>query len=419
VNGDARIQAFPDSGISKRGEQVTEVISVRFENNNKVFFFDPGGLTVRRGAHVIVDTAKGRNYGECVYGNHNVEDSAVILPLRPVVRIATDDDVQRVLENSDKRTEAFACCKKKIAEYKLSMKLVSVEYSFDGNKLVFYFTADSRVDFRGLVRDMAVMFKTRIEMRQVGVRDEARVIGGLGVCGRPFCCSQFLHNFHPVSIKMAKTQGLSLNPTKISGACGRLMCCLKYEEAAYVDIVKRAPKTDSFVETPTGKGTIVSVNLLRGYARVRLEEGADTTLKTFGFDEMMVLGGKLRRAEYIAAKAEGRLKEAGFSEQPPPELAALAKRDTSKLDAVLSSLSDVDGQAGADVASAGRQSAPQPRVKPDARDKLERTMASKGAREPHDDVIHAKDHAQQKKSKKRKNPPGGGGARKSKPPDTP
>jgi cell fate regulator YaaT (PSP1 superfamily) len=399
---------------------VTEVVSVRFENNNKVFFFNPGGLTVRRGDGVIVNTSKGRNYGECVYGNHNVEESAVVAPLRPVIRIATDGDRQRVLENSEKKTGAFEYCKKKIAEYKLPMKAVSVEYSFDGNKLVFYFTASSRVDFRNLVRDMAAVFKARIEMRQVGVRDEARVVGGLGVCGRPFCCTQFLHNFHPVSIKMAKTQGLSLNPTKISGACGRLMCCLKYEEAAYVDIVKRAPKTDSFVETPTGKGTIVSVNLLRGSARVRLEEGTDTTLKTFGFDEMVVLGGKLRRAEYVAAKAEGRLKEAGFSEAPPPELAALAKHDTRKLDEVLSSLSGgAEIESDAEIESGverGRRPAPTRRAVPDARDKLERTIGSKGVRAQHEDIIHAKDHARPKKGKKWKGT--GGGAHKGKSPDT-
>ncbi|MDR1589689.1 MAG: stage 0 sporulation family protein [Oscillospiraceae bacterium] len=397
---------------------MTEVISVRFDNN-KVFFFDPGGLTVKRGAGVIVDTVKGRNFGECVYGNHSVEDSAIVKPLRPVVRLATDDDRRRVVENSEKKTEAFTVCRRKIAEYKLPMKLVSIEYSFDGNKLVFYFTANSRVDFRELVKEMAATFKTRIELRQIGVRDEARVVGGLGICGRPFCCSQFLRNFHPVSIKMAKTQGLSLNPTKISGACGRLMCCLKYEEAAYVDIVKQAPKTDSFVETPSGKGTIVSVNLLRGNARVRLEDGTDTALKTFDFGEMVVLGGKLRRAEYVAAKAEGRLKEAGFSEQPPPELAALAKHDVSKLDEVLFSLSGDSGKESAAGAARVPRPAPQPHVRPDARDKLDRTLSSKPTREPRDDIIFAKDNARQKKGKRWKDQGGGGAARKNKPPKTP
>jgi cell fate regulator YaaT (PSP1 superfamily) len=313
-----------------------------------VFFFDPCGLSVARGDSVVVNTVNGQNFGECVYGNHAVDDTAVVKPLRPVVRIATEEDKRRVREYESKKPEALASCRRKVAEYGLAMKLINVEYSFDGNKLVFYVTAEHRVDFRSLVRDMATTFKTRIELRQIGVRDEARMVGGLGICGKPFCCTQFLGSFHPVSIKMAKMQGLSLNPAKISGACGRLLCCLKYEEEAYVDIVKRAPKADSFVETPSGKGSIVSVNLLRGNARVRLEDGTDTTLKTFGFEEMVVLGGKSRRAEYIAAKAEGRVKEAGFSEQILPELAALAKRETNKLDEVLSSLSTGNKQGQSD-----------------------------------------------------------------------
>ncbi|MDR2665432.1 MAG: stage 0 sporulation family protein [Oscillospiraceae bacterium] len=339
-----------------------DVISVRFENNNKVFFFDPQGLRVERGENVVVDTVNGVNYGACVYGNHSVDDTAVVLPLRRVIRVATHEDHKRMQEFSEKKPEALECCRRKAAEYGLDMKVINVEYSFDGNKLVFYFTAEKRVDFRELVRDMASTFKTRIELRQVGVRDEARMVGGLGVCGKPFCCTQFLHNFHPVSIKMAKTQGLSLNPAKISGSCGRLLCCLKYEEAAYADVVKRAPKPDSFVETPSGKGTITSVNLLRGNAKVRLEDGSDTALKTFSFDEMVVLGGKSRRAEYIAAKAEGKVKEAGFSEHILPELAALAKRDTKKLDAVLSSISSEPKEPGPEPAAPVHKSA-QPRAK--------------------------------------------------------
>jgi cell fate regulator YaaT (PSP1 superfamily) len=386
---------------------VTEVVSIRFENNNKVFFFDPGDMRIDRGADVVVETAKGQNYGECVYGNHSVEDSAIVNPLRPVVRLATEDDRRRVRENLDKKDEAFACCQKKIAEYRLPMKLISVEYSFDGNKLVFCFTAESRVDFRTLVRDMAATFRTRIELRQVGVRDEARMVGGLGICGRPFCCSQFLHNFHPVSIKMAKIQGLSLNPTKISGACGRLMCCLKYEEEAYVDIVKRAPKADAFVETPTGKGSIASVNLLRGNARVRLEDTADTTLKTYAFDEMIVLGGKSRRAEYIAAKAEGRLKEAGFSEETPPELAALAKRDAQSIDDVLSSLNT----GGGEPARGRQRRQPQTRVKQEPRDKPVKAAEPEKLELPDDDVP-ARERGYPKKNKKWKGKRAGGAAGK-------
>lgn len=302
---------------------MTEVISVRFNGRGKIYYFDPSGLVVKKGEDVIVETAKGLEYGDCIYGNHPVDDSTVVKPLRPVVRVATDADKQSVQAGREKEKEAFEYCQKKIVEFGLEMKLVNVEYGFDGNKILFFFTSEGRVDFRDLVKDLAGVFRARIELRQIGVRDEAKMLGGLGVCGKPFCCTQFLNEFHPVSIKMAKTQGLSLNPTKISGTCGRLMCCLKYEECAYEDLVKKAPKTDAFVETPSGKGTVVNVNLLRGNAKVRLEEGLDTTLKNFTFDELVVLGGKGRRAEYIAAKAEGRLEEAGFKVTPPPELKRL------------------------------------------------------------------------------------------------
>lgn len=296
---------------------MTEVISVRFKNKGKIYYFDPAGLNLPSCVNVIVETAKGLEYAECTYGNHFVESSVIIPPLRPVVRTATAEDDKKSAENKAKESEAFEFCQKKITEHKLDMKLVDVEFSFEGSKILFFFTSDGRVDFRELVKDLASVFKTRIELRQIGVRDEARMLGGLGICGKPFCCEQFLDEFHPVSIKMAKTQGLSLNPVKISGTCGRLMCCLKYEEAAYEDIVKRAPKIDAFVETPSGKGSVINVNLLRGNAKVRLEDGNDTTLKTYTFDELDVLGGKARRAEYIAAKAEGKLAQAGFTEKPP------------------------------------------------------------------------------------------------------
>lgn len=293
---------------------MTEVISVRFKDKGKIYFFDPAGLTVQTGASVIVETAKGQEFAECAVGNHHVSDTALIPPLRPVLRVATTDDIKREHDNKLREKDAFVFCQKKIEDHGLEMKLVDVEYSFDGSKILFFFTSDGRVDFRELVKDLAAAFRTRIELRQIGVRDEAKMLGGLGICGKPFCCSQFLDEFHPVSIKMAKTQGLSLNPTKISGTCGRLMCCLKYEQVAYEDLVKKAPKNDAFVDTPSGKGSIVNINLLRGTAKVRLEDVNDATLKTFPFDELEVLGGKARRAEYIAAKAEGRLEEAGFKE---------------------------------------------------------------------------------------------------------
>jgi len=295
---------------------LTEIVSVRFNEFGKSYFFDPSGIDIPQGEMVVVETAKGLEYGECVRSNHQVEDDTVIQPLRPVVRIATDADNKSAEAGKEKEKEAFDYCQKKINDFGLEMKLVSVEYGFEGNKILFFFTSDGRVDFRELVKDLAGMFRARIELRQIGVRDEAKMLGGLGVCGKQFCCSQFLTEFHPVSIKMAKTQGLSLNPSKISGACGRLMCCLKYEEVAYEDLVKKAPKIGAFVETPFGKGSVINVNILRGNAKVRLEDGYDTTLKAFTFEELDILGGKGRRAEYITAKAEGRLEEAGFTVSP-------------------------------------------------------------------------------------------------------
>ena len=289
---------------------MTEVVSVRFRNKGKVYYFDPAGITVDKGQNVVVETSKGLEYAECVRGNHSVDDGALIPPLRPIVRIATEEDTRIARENRQKEVEAMAICREKIAGRQLEMKLVDVEYNFEGNKILFFFTSDGRVDFRDLVKDLAAVFKTRIELRQIGVRDEARMLGGLGICGKPFCCAQFLDDFQPVSIKMAKTQGLSLNPTKISGTCGRLMCCLKYEQEAYEDLVKNVPKVDCFVDTPAGKGTIVDVNLLRGRVRVRLEDAADTAFKTYDASEVEVLGGKAKRNEYLAQKAEERqLKE--------------------------------------------------------------------------------------------------------------
>ena len=315
---------------------MTEIVSIRFNERGKAYFFDPSGLTVTKGEKVVVETAKGLEYGECVRGNHQVEDDAVVQPLRPVVRIATDADNRSAQAGKEKEKEAFDYCKEKIEDFNLEMKLVNVEYGFEGNKVLFFFTSDGRVDFRELVKDLAGRFRARIELRQIGVRDEAKMLGGLGVCGKQFCCSQFLNEFHPVSIKMAKTQGLSLNPTKISGTCGRLMCCLKYEENAYEDLVKKAPKIGAFVETPSGKGSVINVNLLRGNAKIRLEDRYDTTLKTFTFDEFDVLGGKGRRAEYITARDEGRLEEAGFTVSPPPGLVRTLEsvNDTSADDSV-------------------------------------------------------------------------------------
>ena len=251
---------------------MTEVISVRFRNGCKEYYFDPKGLEIQAGQNVIVETAQGPEFAQCARGNHQVEDDQVVKPLRGVVRIATDNDCHTAAYNRGREKEAFDICRRKIQQHKLEMKLVRVECSFDGSKILFFFTADGRVDFRELVKDLAGVFRSRIELRQIGVRDEAKMLGGLGICGRPFCCSQFMDEFLPVSIKMAKTQSLSLNPTKISGTCGRLMCCLKYEQDAYEDAVKRMPKNDSFVLTPDGTGNVSDINLLKETVNVRLDD---------------------------------------------------------------------------------------------------------------------------------------------------
>ena len=291
---------------------MTEVISVRFRGGCKNYYFDPKGAAVKMGDQVIVETAQGPEFATCTEGNHEVDDSAIVRPLCAVLRMATESDCRTVEYNKKKEREAFDICERKIAAHGLEMKLVNVSASFDGNKIIFYFTADGRVDFRELVRDLASVFRARIELRQIGVRDEAKMIGGLGICGRPFCCSQFLDGFLPVSIKMAKTQNLSLNPTKISGTCGRLMCCLKYEQEAYEDLVKHAPKQESFVETPDGAGTVAGINLLRQTAQVRLESDPESPRTYHNCELCVIRSGKGKRPE-------------GYVEPPLEELAKLRR----------------------------------------------------------------------------------------------
>ena len=274
---------------------MTEVIGVRFRGGCKEYYFDPHGITVEPNQFVIVETAQGLEYAQCVSGNHEVEDDSVVQPLRPLVRVATENDDRTYAYNKTREKNAFEVCQKKIAERGLDMKLVRVESNFDGSKIIFFFTSDGRVDFRELVRDLAGVFRARIELRQIGVRDEAKMLGGLGICGRPFCCSQFLDDFVPVSIKMAKTQNLSLNPTKISGTCGRLMCCLKYEQEAYEDLLKTAPKNESFVDTPDGRGTVTEVNLLRQCVKVRMEEHPETIGSYANSDIYVIRSGKARK----------------------------------------------------------------------------------------------------------------------------
>lgn len=283
---------------------MTEVISVKFKNRGKSYFFSPNGKTVKQGEQVIVETSKGLEIADCCRGNHMVEDTAVVQPLRPVVRIATRDDLRVAEINKKREKEAFEICQQKIAEHGLDMKLVDVECNFEGNKTMFFFTSDGRVDFRELVKDLAGIFRNRIELRQIGVRDEAKMLGGLGICGRPFCCSKFIDEFQPVSTKMAKMQSMSLNPSKISGSCGRLMCCLRYEQEAYEDLVKSVPKQGAFVETPAGYGTVAQVNLLRQLVKVKLDGEGDDTVRTY-------------RAVEVAAVPGGRPKD---GETPPSVL---------------------------------------------------------------------------------------------------
>ena len=266
-----------------------EVIGVRFKSVGKVYFFDPNQISFRVGDRAIVETTRGIECGEVVMPNREVADDKIVKPLKAVIRAATAEDLARVEENRRKEKEAFRICLKKIADHGLGMKLIDVEYTFDNNKVLFYFTADGRVDFRELVKDLASVFRTRIELRQIGVRDEAKMLGGLGVCGKPFCCSTFLGDFQPVSIKMAKEQGLSLNPTKISGTCGRLMCCLKYEQEAYEDLLRKTPKTGAYVSTPDGNGVVDDANLLTGLLKVRLDGAQDTIPKEYHRDVVKVL----------------------------------------------------------------------------------------------------------------------------------
>ena len=291
---------------------MVEIIGVRFKSGGKQYYFDPAGLEVQPGQGVIVETSRGLEYGECAQGNTQVEEETVVQPLRPLVRIAMEEDEKTVEKNREKEAKAFQICQEKIAAHGLEMKLVEAEYSFEGNKVLFFFTAEGRVDFRALVKDLASTIHARIELRQIGVRDEAKMLGGLGICGRPFCCAQFLDEFQPVSIKMAKTQNLSLNPTKISGTCGRLMCCLKYEQEAYEDLVKHTPKQESFVETPDGAGTVSSVNLLRQQVQVRLDSAPDTPKCYHNCEICVVRNGKGKRPE-------------GYVEPPLEELAKLRR----------------------------------------------------------------------------------------------
>ncbi len=280
--------------------ETVEVVDIQFRPGQKIYYFSPAGIPCQPGDHVIIDTARGPEYGIVAGGNHTISGSEVVSPLRSVLRIANAQDEKILQENRAKEKRAHDICLQKIAEHGLDMQLVSAECAFDGSKILFFFTADERVDFRELVKNLASIFHTRIELRQIGVRDKAKMVGGLGICGRPFCCASFLDDFQPVSIKMAKTQNLSLNPTKISGTCGRLMCCLKYEQDAYEDLLRRTPKEESFVDTPDGRGTIIEVSLLRQKVKVRMEADPET-VSQFHVDDIAVWrNGKAKKNEEAA-----------------------------------------------------------------------------------------------------------------------
>ena len=275
--------------------ETAEVVDIQFRPGQKIYFFDPDGVQFHTGDHVIIDTARGAEFGIVAGGNHAIPMKDVVAPLRKVIRKATAQDEKTIAENRAKEKKAYDTCMQKIAEHALDMQLVSAEVAFDGSKILFYFTADERVDFRELVKNLAGVFHTRIELRQIGVRDKAKMVGGLGICGRPFCCASFLEDFQPVSIKMAKTQNLSLNPTKISGTCGRLMCCLKYEQDAYEDLIRTSPKLDSFVDTPEGRGTVVEQDLLRQRVKVRMEESPETIAVFANADIAVLRSGKAKK----------------------------------------------------------------------------------------------------------------------------
>ncbi len=279
---------------------MAEVIGVRFKEAGKVYYFDPEGQKFEKGCMVIVETARGIECGEVALENREINDDEIVKPLRKIIRAASEKDIEKVRYNREREKEAMVICQQKIEQHALDMKLVDVNFTFDDSKVLFYFTADNRVDFRELVKDLASVFRMRIELRQIGVRDEAKMLGGLGICGRPFCCNSFLGDFQPVSIKMAKEQGLSLNPVKISGVCGRLMCCLKYEQDAYEHLLKITPKPGAIVETPEGAGTVVECSLLTGKLKVQLHNNPDAPPKYFSRKETKTV----RDAKIKVAKEE-------------------------------------------------------------------------------------------------------------------
>lgn len=356
---------------------MTDIIGVRFRTAGKLYYFAPGSSEARVGAHVIVETARGVECGRVVLGPVEMEDSKITQPLKQVIRTATAEDMQRVSDNKQRASEAFAICKKKIREHKLEMKLISTEYTFDRKKILFYFTADGRVDFRSLIKDLASIFKTRIELRQIGVRDETKMLGGIGVCGRPLCCCSYMADFIPVSIKMAKEQNLSLNPAKISGTCGRLMCCLKNEADTYEYLNRQLPGVGDTVQTAEGvKGEVQSVNILRQRVRVLTEQEDETTVDDYPASELTIIekhkkGVRRRKekdvlAEKAAAAAERaneRKNERAARKQRRLENEKQHAKNAGRQTAGGTIPQETSGKAGAPSGNAGSQNAPSPEKK--------------------------------------------------------
>lgn len=311
---------------------MVEIIGVRFRSSGKTYSFDPNGVKVKTGDRVIVETARGMEMGKVVASNHEADENEIVAELKPIIRAAAPEDLKQAAENEQKEKEAYKIAAKKISEHKLDMKLVGVEYTFDRSKIIFQFTADGRVDFRELVKSLAGIFKTRIELRQIGVRDEARQLGSIGICGRCLCCSTFLDDFSPVSIKMAKEQGLSLNPTKISGVCGRLMCCLQYEQNAYEDMLKKIPDRGTLVETPDGTGMVVDSATLKGQVKVKFTDGDTVLFKTYGIEDIKCLGKCKcqRKAEKAAETLEETEADAAEQTETQKNRAPEGEKDEKK-----------------------------------------------------------------------------------------
>ena len=367
-----------------------QVVDIQFRPGQKVYYFDPAGATYAAGDHVIIDTARGAEFGYCTGGNHAITQAEVVSPLRAVLRKATAKDEERAKANRAQEEKACTLCLEQIQRLKLDMQLVGAECSFDGTKLLFFFTADDRVDFRELVKNLASSLHCRIELRQIGVRDKAKMVGGLGICGRPFCCSSFLDEFVPVSIKMAKTQNLSLNPTKISGNCGRLMCCLKYEQEAYEDLLRTNPKPDSFVDTPDGRGTVVDVNLLRQKVKVRMEENPDA-FGTYQNDEIAILrNGKAKKndppipADLAPISGAGKRRKLGGIEQTDAAPALEAIRFRYSEETIAQEQPVEQGSEENTKSDRSRRSRRRKMSKPHPVDQAEAKPAQKPAEKPQD-----------------------------------